>query len=34
MEAGDFLLLGFDLQKGVKILEDAYNDRLGFTARI
>jgi dimethylhistidine N-methyltransferase len=32
MEAGDFLLLGFDLQKGVKVLEEAYNDRLGFTA--
>ena len=32
MQAGDFLLLGFDLQKDVKVLEDAYNDRLGFTA--
>ena len=32
MEAGDFLLLGFDLQKDVKLLENAYNDRLGYTA--
>ena len=32
MREGDFLLLGFDLQKDVKLLEDAYNDRLGFTA--
>ena len=32
MREGDFLLLGFDLQKDVKLLEDAYNDKLGFTA--
>lgn len=32
MQTGDFLLLGFDLEKDVKLLEDAYNDRLGFTA--
>ena len=32
MNAGDFLLLGYDLQKDVKLLEDAYNDKRGFTA--
>lgn len=32
MQAGDFLLLGFDLQKDVKLVEDAYNDKLGFTS--
>jgi L-histidine Nalpha-methyltransferase len=32
MQAGDFLLIGFDLQKDIKLLEDAYNDSLGFTA--
>jgi L-histidine Nalpha-methyltransferase len=32
MREGDFLLLGFDLQKDIKLLEDAYNDKLGFTA--
>ena len=32
MQAGDFLLLGFDLQKDVKLLENAYNDKLGLTA--
>jgi dimethylhistidine N-methyltransferase len=32
MQVGDFLLLGFDLQKDVKLLENAYNDQRGFTA--
>ena len=32
LQAGDFLLLGFDLQKDVKFLEDAYNDKRGYTA--
>jgi L-histidine Nalpha-methyltransferase len=32
MQVGDFLLIGFDLQKDVKLLENAYNDRRGYTA--
>lgn len=32
MNTGDFLLLGFDLQKDIKLLEEAYNDRQGFTS--
>lgn len=32
MQTGDILLLGLDLEKDIKLLEDAYNDRLGFTA--
>jgi L-histidine Nalpha-methyltransferase len=32
MQTGDILLLGFDLEKDSKLLEDAYNDKCGFTA--
>jgi dimethylhistidine N-methyltransferase len=32
MQVGDILLLGFDLQKDIRLLENAYNDKLGFTA--
>lgn len=33
MNNKDRLLIGFDLIKSIKILEDAYNDREGFTAK-
>lgn len=32
MEAGDYFLLGIDLQKEVAVMEAAYNDRQGVTA--
>ncbi|HKR57946.1 MAG TPA: L-histidine N(alpha)-methyltransferase [Candidatus Nitrosopolaris sp.] len=33
MGARDMLLLGFDLRKNVRVLEEAYNDRWGITAK-
>jgi L-histidine Nalpha-methyltransferase len=32
MQTDDILLLGFDMEKDSKLLEDAYNDKSGFTA--
>lgn len=32
MQMGDLLLLGLDLEKDARLLENAYNDRLGITA--